>query len=432
MGTHPIFESDFDCLTDGDMESDLPHIVNLINSVIGVGILAMPFCMAQCGLVLGLVVLVVCGMMTLESSLMLIKSAKSKNKKTYEYLAQACFGSTGKFAIEFAQIGLMLGTCIAFYIVISSLLVEVSAPYFLEPGQVEDAEARRLLRRYFCVFIGFFIVLPLGLMRDMSSIAFFAYFSSCFYIVFISIITYRSVMMFDMLSFEWLNHVELFNPSGIFKVLPIFALAYACQSQLFIIYSTMADPPIARIRSIMLKMLSIVAFVYSLVGILGYSTFRGEIKGNMLLNYENDDTLRLIKLGFAMSVVVGFPLMIYPCRQSIFTLFIAPRMPTYKSLNDDATFIPNSTFRTLTLTIVTITMVIAVLVENVETILGLNGALMGTFIAFILPGLCYSKTLALDATWSRRLANMIIMVGVASMGLGIIQNLPAGADMNQA
>ena len=61
----------------------------------------------------------------------------------------------------------------------------------------------------------------------------------------------------------------------------------------------------------------------------------------MLLNYENDDTLRLIKLGFAMSVVVGFPLMIYPCRQSIFTLFIASR-PTYKSLNDDATFIPNS------------------------------------------------------------------------------------------
>ena len=72
----------------------------------------MPFCMSQCGLLLGLVVLFFCGVMTLESSVMLIKSAKSKNKKTYEYLAQACFGSAGKFAIEFSQIGLMLGTCI--------------------------------------------------------------------------------------------------------------------------------------------------------------------------------------------------------------------------------------------------------------------------------------------------------------------------------
>lgn len=68
--------------------------------------------------------------------------------------------------------------------------------------------------------------------------------------------------------------------SGIFKVLPIFALAYACQSQLFIIYSTMADPPVSRIRGIMFKMLSIVASIYGLVGILGYSSFKNEIKGN--------------------------------------------------------------------------------------------------------------------------------------------------------
>ena len=125
------------------MESDLPHIVNLINSVIGVGILervfrsqnskirsklenptlkAMPFCMSQCGLVLGLMVLFFCGVMTLESSVMLIKSAKSKNKKTYEYLAQACFGSAGKFAIEFSQIGLMLGTCIGIWNEILSVI----------------------------------------------------------------------------------------------------------------------------------------------------------------------------------------------------------------------------------------------------------------------------------------------------------------------
>ena len=150
-------------------------------------------------------------------------------------------------------------------------------------------------------------------------------------------------------------------------MLPIFALSYACQSQLFIIYSTMADPPVERMRGIMMKMLSIVASIYALVGILGYSSFHAEIKGtfsfrpkmfhatinrimknkiihlgNMLLNYKSDKVLQLIKLGFAMSVVVGFPLMIYPCRQSIFTLFLAGSKPTYNSLNDDTTFIPNS------------------------------------------------------------------------------------------
>ena len=57
---------------------------------------------------------------------------------------------------------------------ISSLLVEVSSEYFLD--HPDDAGAKQLLRRYFCVFIGFFIVLPLGLMRDMSSIGEYSFF----------------------------------------------------------------------------------------------------------------------------------------------------------------------------------------------------------------------------------------------------------------
>jgi len=422
MGTHPIFESDFDCLTDGEMESDVPHIVNLINSVIGVGILAMPFCMSQCGLILGTIVLLFCGFITLQSCLMLISSAKAKNKTSYEYLASACFGSVGKFSIEFAQIGLMLGTCIAFYIVISSLLVEVFADIIQSEPTLDSREE---LRRQFCLFLGFFIVLPLGLLRNMSSIAFFAYFSSGFYVIFIAVVIYRSALN-GLFNFEWIQEIDLFIPSGIFKVLPIFALAYTCQSQLFIIYASMDNPPITRIRSIMVRMISIVGAVYALIGVLGYSMFKSDIKGNMLLNYESDFLLKMIKFGFALSVVVGFPLMIYPCRQSIFTLFLQKSIK-YTSLNDsDSTYIPPSVFRSLTLGIVTGTMIVAILIQNVETILGLNGALMGTFIAFILPSLCYSKILTKNSSqWDRQLCNFVLMIGIASMGLGIIQNLPS-------
>ena len=92
---------------------------------------------------------------------------KKKTIFSYEYLASACFGSVGKFSIEFAQIGLMLGTCIAFYIVISSLLVEVFADIIQSEPTLDSREE---LRRQFCLFLGFFIVLPLGLLRNMSSI----------------------------------------------------------------------------------------------------------------------------------------------------------------------------------------------------------------------------------------------------------------------
>ena len=45
-------------------------------------------------------------------------------------------------------------------------------------------------------------------------------------------------------------------------------------------------------------------------------------------------------------------------------------------------YIPDVVFRALTLGIVIATMTVALIVENVETILGLNGSLMGSFIGY--------------------------------------------------
>ena len=85
---------------------------------------------------------------------------------------------------------------------------------------------------------------------------------------------------------------------------------------------------------IMKKTIGLVGFVYIYVGFFGYSLFQEDVKGNMLLNFPRDNILQLTKLGFAMSVIVGFPLMIYPCRQSIFTCFVQQTLakPTYETL----------------------------------------------------------------------------------------------------
>ena len=70
-------------------------------------------------------------------------------------------------------------------------------------------------------------------------------------------------------------------------------------------------------KGIMKKMIAIVLSIYFIIGVLGYSMFHNDVKGNVLLNYPNDNVLKIIKLGFGCSVIVGFPLTIYPCRQVI-------------------------------------------------------------------------------------------------------------------
>ena len=93
-------------------DPDAPHVVNLINSVVGVGILTIPFCFKECGLLLGAIVLAFAGFATFSSVALLLQAAIAKSKRNYEFLCKACFGATGKIGVEFAQIGLMLGTCI--------------------------------------------------------------------------------------------------------------------------------------------------------------------------------------------------------------------------------------------------------------------------------------------------------------------------------
>ncbi|CAG5106877.1 Oidioi.mRNA.OKI2018_I69.chr1.g3040.t2.cds [Oikopleura dioica] len=408
-------------------DPDAPHVVNLINSVVGVGILAIPFCFKQCGLLLGALVLAFAGYATYSSVALLLHAAVSKSKHNYEYLCKACFGGTGKFGVEFAQIGLMLGTCIAFYVVISGLLTEVYVGFFeTEENPVDENSIQKRL----VLCLGVFVVYPLGVLRELSAIAKFAYFSSCFYVFFLLVLTFNSVAG-GFASFDWIQEVKC----GVFKVLPIFALSFTCQSQFFVIYASISDATSFQMLRIMRKTICIVGFVYIYVGFFGYSLFQEEVKGNMLLNFPRDIVLQFTKLGFAMSVIVGFPLMIYPCRQSIFTCFVEPTLnkPSYESLAGESTespvtFIPDNIFRSLTAVIVFLTMTVAYFIQDVEVVLQLNGALMGSFIAFILPALCFEKacasTFMKEIRW-KYTQRLIFLTGVLALTLGVYQNLPA-------
>lgn len=106
-------------------------------------------------------------------------------------------------------------------------------------------------------------------------------------------------------------------------------------SQLFVMYEALPEPSLTRMSSIAKNAISMCTTAYLLVrhtkvtclsiylqvGYLGYVAFCDDsISGDVLMNFRPSLFSEAVKLGFVLSVALSFPLVIFPCRASLYTL----------------------------------------------------------------------------------------------------------------
>ncbi|XP_022900664.1 putative sodium-coupled neutral amino acid transporter 10 isoform X2 [Onthophagus taurus] len=219
---------------------------------------------------------------------------------------------------------------------------------------------------------------------------------------------------------DWYNHVYFWRTEGILQCLPIFSMALFCQTQLFEIYQAIPNANLDRMNNMIRMAVNICTCVYIFVGTFGYIAVCDQpFTGNILLSFKSSVITEIIKIGFVLSVAVSFPLIIFPCRASLFSMTYAQ---AYKSLEYGRSYIPDSNFRFLTVAIISISLLIGILIPNIELVLGLIGSTIGILICVLFPAtsfICLSK----KNTNERILAQVMIFIGVLVMVLGTYANL---------
>ena len=133
-------ESDEDMLdvplADADAAGDKPQasgqaasvagvVFNLVNTVIGVGILSIPYCFKRAGLVLGAVVLVSLCILTEQTLMLLVRAGDVYGTSSYAATAGICFGKRVAIAVDVFVLLLNFGTAVVYLDVRSSCRLDV-------------------------------------------------------------------------------------------------------------------------------------------------------------------------------------------------------------------------------------------------------------------------------------------------------------------
>jgi solute carrier family 38 (sodium-coupled neutral amino acid transporter), member 11 len=141
---------------------------NFTNSIVGAGIIGLPYAMKQAGLISGLLLLGFLAWLVDYTVILLIKNAKLSSRSTYQGLIEFCFGSKGLLLISIFQFVFAYGALCAYTVIIGDTIPRV----FVSMLHKESILYPILTSRSFVIICcTVFVSLPLSLYRDISALA---------------------------------------------------------------------------------------------------------------------------------------------------------------------------------------------------------------------------------------------------------------------
>ncbi|EGT34121.1 hypothetical protein CAEBREN_19619 [Caenorhabditis brenneri] len=366
--------------------SPWPHVFNLANCIIGVSVLAMPYVFQQCGILLAAIMIALCAVLTKLTCHFLAQAAFNTRTTSYESLAMATLGPSGRRFVELCLLVFLVSSIVAFIVVIGDI-----GPHLVAEFLELEAPTQRL-RILVMIVVVVFIILPLSFIDDLKKFSVISSLACLFYFLFAGRMMLESLP--TIYEGEWSIHVIWWRPQGFLTCLPIVCMAMCCQTQLFPVISCIKDATTDRVDYVVSNSINICAAMYAAVGVFGYVAFYShELHGDVLVQFPPTIVTQSLKLAFLLSIAVSIPLMMFPARTALFCLILRDKDSIAHTVD-----LEKFTFHILTAIILIFNTVLAILTPNVEFILGLTGAFIGSLVSTILPSTIYIANQSSETT----------------------------------
>ncbi|KAI1324570.1 transmembrane amino acid transporter protein-domain-containing protein [Xylariaceae sp. FL0255] len=389
----------------GGSASIFSSVINLLNTILGAGTLAMPSALSHFGIVLGIIVILWGGFTSAFGLYLQSKCARYLDRGSSSFFALSQLTYPNAAVIFDAAIAIKcFGVGVSYMIIIGDLM----------PGVIKGFDGRAegisyLMDRSFWITVFMLFVIPLSFLRRLDSLKY----TSIIALVAIGYLIILVVYHFASDPFAPRDKIRIITPGGAVEALaslPVVIFAYTCHQNMFSILNELKNNSPKNIITVIGTSIGSAAGVYVLVSVTGYLTFGNDINGNIVSIYPPSVASTIAKAAIVVLVTFSVPLQIHPCRASIDAVLrwrpsAVPGTQARTGSPNSRGLLPTTTrsdhgpaapmsdlrFAILTTILLVLAYATALTVTSLERVLAYVGSTGSTAISFILPGLFYYK-----------------------------------------
>eukprot|EP01084_Bolivina_argentea_P281554 481750_1 len=397
----------------------------LMCTVLGGSILSLPYAIHCCGLVPGMLLLLLTGAAADSSIYTLTSCSRRSGKETFTEIMEVAFGHQVKLIACIMFVMVTFVPLVAYTI----LLRDLSWPLILKsPGE-------RMLSPNLLMILLVMVIAPACIVKGISSVQMISVFCVASYLFVASVLCIRTAQcVFNPAKGFWSSmpyNINLWptnNGEGILHGLPIFFCAYVAHFNVLPLHAELKHPTRQRLHQVVHWTTGLCSMLYLLVGAMGYM-----YEACAGVSFENDNIFEafsqsdiLVNFGrgvFIVANLLSFPLLTVPCRRHLWILWqyashcrqrtisekICTEDMTSKAIlltepflddtekedefsqDEDEKDMPSSALICISLGILLCSTLLAMAIDRVSSLWSILGSSVNAVVAFILPLWAYLR-----------------------------------------
>ncbi len=404
----------------------ISSVINLLNTIVGAGVLAMPLALSHMGILLGTFVILWAGITAGFGLYLQTRCARylERGSASFFALSQITYPNAAVF-FDAAIAIKCFGVGVSYLIIIGDLM-PVVVRGFAHEGQL----GAFMFDRHFWVTAFMLVVIPFSFLRRLDSLKYTSVVALISIGYLVILVVYHFAAHDTLPDGHYKTPLRKLKWAGAVPALssfPVIVFAYTCHQNMFSILNEIKDNSHFRTTAVLTASNGTAASIYILVAITGYLSFGNEIGGNIVAQYAPSFSTTIGQAMIVVLVIFSYPLQVHPCRASVDAVLkwrpsaklkarltpsatpssvdsSPPRnIPLLRPGRQRNTELSETRFAAITTVIIILSYIVAMTVSSLEAVLAYVGSTGSTSISFILPGLFYYKISSPDSPLHQKL-----------------------------